>query len=114
MGQYERFDMTTISRRKSWLLREWAVATPAGDFVVKYSGRGLGYESVAVNGTVVAKTKSHAWFVPKFEFHLAELPASLEVRVWPWFLLRAIRLRVGEEVCYSEGFRSQNSPIGSG
>ena len=97
--------MTATLRQKKWLLREWEVATPSGAFVVRYSGRGQGYESVAVDGLVVVKSKSFAWFVPKFEFQLGECPASVEVRVWPWFVLRAIRLRVAEEVCYSEGFR---------
>jgi hypothetical protein len=85
-------------------LREWEVTTPAGAFVVTYSGRGLGYESVRVNGEFAAKKRSVVWFVPRFEFTLADRQAIVEVRVWPWFALRAIRLRVGEEVCYTEGF----------
>lgn len=97
--------MTTTLRRKKWLLREWDVTTPAGTFVVTYSGRGQAYESVAVNGKVVVKTRSSVWFVPRFDFQLGPLPASIEVRVWPWLLLRAIRLRIGDEICYTEGFR---------
>jgi hypothetical protein len=97
--------MTATLRQKKWLLREWEITTPSGVFVVTYSGRGHGYESVRVDGAVVAKTKSFAWFVPEFEFRLGDSPALVEVRVWPWFVLRAIRLRVGDEICYSEGFR---------
>ena len=79
--------------------------TPVGTFVITYSGRGQGYESVVVNGVVVAKTRSSAWFVPRFDFPLGPLPASVEVRVWPWLVLRAVRLRIANEVCYAEGFR---------
>lgn len=92
-------------RRKKWLLREWDVVTPAGTFIVTYSGRGQCYESVVVDGAIVARTRSSMWFVPRFDFRLGPLPASIEVRVWPWLVLRAIRLRIAEEVCYSEGFR---------
>ena len=97
--------MTATLRRKKWLLREWDVTTPAGTFVVTYSGRGQAYESVAVNGKVVVKTRSSVWFVPRFDFQLGLLPASVEVRVWPWLLLRAVRMCIADEVCYSEGFR---------
>ena len=99
-----RIRMTATLRQKKWLLREWDVTTPAGEFIVRYSGRGHGYESIAVNGAVVAKIRSPIWFIPKFEFNLGDLPASVEVRVWPWLLLRAVRLRVAEQTCYSEGF----------
>jgi hypothetical protein len=97
--------MTATLRKKKWLLREWDVTTPAGKFMVTYSGRGQAYESVAVDGAIVAKTRSSLWFVPRFDFQLGPLPASVEVRVWPWLVLRAIRLRIADEVCYSEGFR---------
>jgi hypothetical protein len=96
--------MTAILRWKNNLLREWEVTTPTAVFLVTYSGHGLGYESVRVNGVVVAKKISLFWYVPRFEFRLADIPATVEVRVWPWFVLRAIRLRVGDEVCYTEGF----------
>lgn len=97
--------MTARLRQKKWLLREWNVTTPTGEYVVTYSGRGHGYESVAVDGVVVAKTKSVAWFTPTFEFQLGGLPASIEVRVWPWLALRKVRLRIAEETCYKEGFK---------
>src|SRR3954464_7035302 len=97
--------MTATLRKKTWLLREWNVTTPAGDYRVSYSGRRYGYEFVQVNGKVAVKTRSWIWFVPSFQFKIADFPASVDVRVWPWFTLRAIRLRVGDEVCYTEGFR---------
>jgi hypothetical protein len=96
---------TTTLLNKKWLLREWHVATSSGDFVVTYSGRGHGYESVRVNGAVAVKTRSSVWFTPKFDFLVGASPASVEVRVWPWLAVRAIRLRVADDICYSEGFK---------
>ena len=91
--------------RKKWLFREWEVATPAGGFRVAYFGHGFGFESVSVNGVIAVKRRSVLWYVPRFDFTVGGLPATVEVRVWPWLTLRAIRLRVGDEVCYTEGFR---------
>ena len=90
--------------RKSWLFLEWEVSIPAGNFRVTYSGHGYGFESVRVDDVIVVKTRSVLWYVPKFEFTIGGLPATVEVRVWPWLMLRSIRLRVGDEVFYTEGF----------
>lgn len=89
--------------RKSWLFREWEVSTPAGDFCVSYDGRGHGFEAVLVDGVTAVKTRSVLWYVPRFDFTVGGLPAMIEVRVWPWLTLRAIRLIVGNEICYTEG-----------
>jgi hypothetical protein len=96
--------MTAKLRKKKWLFREWEVTMPSGDFTVIYSGLGIGHESVRVNGEVAVMTTSWIWFVPTFEFNIAGMPARVDVRVWPWFTLRSIRLQIGSEVCYSEGF----------
>lgn len=96
--------MNAKLRKRGWLFREWVVTTPAGDYTVSYSGGGYGYESVRVNGAVAVKTRSLIWFVPRFEFKIADLPAKVEVRVRPWLTIGAIRLHVGDEVCYSEGY----------
>ena len=94
-------DATLIKR--AWLLREWQVRTPGGVFLVLYSGRGLGFESVSVNG-VIAQRRTHIWFVPRFEFRLGILPATVDIRVRPWLRLHAARLVVGGTVLHSEGF----------
>jgi hypothetical protein len=96
--------MTATLRKKKWLFREWEVTTPSGSFVVTYSGRSFGYESVRVDGKLAVRTKSWIWFVPRFEFSLAGLAATVDVRIGPSLTLRAIRLQVGDEVCYNEGF----------
>jgi hypothetical protein len=97
--------MKAALRKKRWLFREWIVTTPVGEQTVCYSGRRYGYEFVQVNGEVAVKTRSWVWFVPKFEFKIGDTPARVDVRVWPWFTIRAIRLQVADEICYSEGIR---------
>ncbi len=69
---------------------------------VEYDGRGFGYEQVSVDGLMVIR-RSWYWFVPRFEFKLGGRPSIIEVRVWPWLLLRSLVLRVGDRVIYAEG-----------
>src|SRR5687767_9065148 len=111
--------MKATLRRKSWLFREWEVSVPTGHFRIAYSGHGHTFEgggldvvgrsyrfqSVRVDGIIVVKTRRVFWYVPRFDFSLGGLPATVEVRVWPWLALRAIRLHVGGDVCYTEGFQ---------
>ena len=88
--------------RRGWLLRGIEVSMPDGIHFVEYSGRGFGYEQVSVDGAVIRKTCWY-WFVPRFEFKLAGYPCVVEVRVWPWLLLRSLVVRLGDRVIYAEG-----------
>lgn len=91
--------------RRSWLCRVVAVSTPGGHFLVEYNGRGLGFERVIVRraSQVFTLTKvSPRWFIPRFEFAVGDLPAVVEVRVWPWLTLRTLLLYVGGERVYCE------------
>nr|CAA9282853.1 hypothetical protein AVDCRST_MAG63-4078 [uncultured Armatimonadetes bacterium] len=88
---------------KKLLYRSWEVVTSEGWFQVEYDGRTCGYESVLVQGEVAVSTPSLLWFVPRFEFRVGSLPASLDVRVWPWLALRSARLTIDGRVAYSEG-----------
>lgn len=99
--------MQTIAtlRKQAWLFREWNLMTPTGEHTVAYDGRRYGYEFVRVDGEVAAKSRSWIWFIPKFEFTIGDTPVRVDVRVWPWFTLRAIRLHIADQVCYTEGFR---------
>jgi hypothetical protein len=111
--------MKVTLRRKSWMFREWEVSIPTGNFRIAYSGhghafegggldsvgRGYRFQSVWVDGLIVVKTRRVFWYVPRFDFNLGGLGATIDVRVWPWLTLRAIRLSVGNEVCYTEGFQ---------
>ncbi len=88
---------------KGWLRRIFAVSTPDGSYTVEYSGRGAGYETVAVNNEIVAGGTSSPWFIPEFQFKLGTRPAVLDVRVWPWLAVRSLSLSVDGRVLYHEG-----------
>jgi hypothetical protein len=89
--------------RSSWLRRAFLVETPLRTFEVEYNGRGMGYESVLVDGVLAAREGAIIWFAPRFDFYVGTWPAALEVRVWPWFVLRSLALWVDGELVYSEG-----------
>jgi hypothetical protein len=95
--------MIATLKRSSWLSRVWEVPTPDKVFVVEYVGRVPGYEAVLVDGSVVAKKMSWIWFIPRFEFSLQGIPGVLEVRVWPWFTIRSMRLVIADQISYEEG-----------
>jgi hypothetical protein len=87
---------------QGWLRRMIEVSLPDGPHLLEYYGAGLGYEQVSADGLVIRKA-SLIWFVPRFEFKLGGWPAVLEIRVWPWFTVRSLVVRVGDWVVYAEG-----------
>jgi hypothetical protein len=98
--------------RRGWLLRGIEVAMSDGLHYVEYDGRGFGYEQVSVDGAMIRK--NWYWFVPRFDFKLAGYSSVVEIRVWPWLLLRSLVLRVGDRVVYAEGVgRWGEKPIGA-
>lgn len=88
---------------KRWLSRCFEVSTLSGVQEVAYHGRELGYECVLVNGNVVSKKNSYLWYVPEFQFQIGDLPATIKVRVWPWFAIRSFTLEIAGKVVYQEG-----------
>ncbi len=89
-------------RSRSWLRRVLDVSTPQGVYVVEYNGRGLGFETVYVNGHVAARQRGRVWFVPQFTFSLGGQTAVLDVRIWPWITLRMMSLRVDGALVYRD------------
>ncbi|MBI5241888.1 MAG: hypothetical protein HY926_15555 [Elusimicrobia bacterium] len=85
-----------------WLRRVVEFELDGQPVRVEYNGRGMGYESVLVDGRVAKKTRSYPWFVPRFYFQVRGRPAKAEVRVWPWCTLRRLRISVDEETAYQE------------
>lgn len=77
---------------KKWLYRKFLLETEEGSYCVEYSGRGLGYECVLVNGEAVAGGVSRYWFIPRFQFALGSKVGVLNVRVWPWLTIRSLRI----------------------
>ncbi len=70
---------------------------------VIYQGRGIGHESVLVDGAVALRLVSFLWFAPRFPFRIGSHDAAIEVRIWPWLAIRSFRLSVDGEAVYSEG-----------
>ena len=95
--------LTAFEVDRSWLYRALEVCAPWGEFFVEYDGRGLGYESVYVNGRLANRRRSPLWFVPHFEFDLGGHRACLDLRFWPWCTLRSISLSVGQHLVYAGG-----------
>jgi hypothetical protein len=87
---------------KGWLYRAIEVTTPEGAYRVTYNGRGLGHESVTVNGEFAAGRVSAMWFIPEFSFSVGSIPALLKVKVWPWFAIRSLELIIDGQSLYSE------------
>jgi hypothetical protein len=87
---------------KGWLYRAFEVTRPEGIYRVIYNGRGLGHESVTVNGKFAAGQTSALWFIPEFRFAIGSSSALLKVRVWPWFAIRSLELIINGEAVYSE------------
>ncbi len=88
--------MKCTLQKKAWLYRQYEIETPEGRFKVEYDGRGMGFESVLVEGQVAERRQSLVWFEPTFEFVVGSLPAQMEVRVWAWFQIKSIKIIVAE------------------
>jgi len=87
---------------RGWLYRALEVRTPEAVYRVTYSGRGLGYESVSVNGKLVAAKASGIWFTPEFSFPLGSRQALVKVSVWAWMAIRSFELVVDGVSIHSE------------
>jgi hypothetical protein len=88
--------------RRGWLYRALEVDLRGFTHRVIYDGRGFGYEQVVFDGVVI-RGYPRLWFIPRFEFRLGGLPASVEVRVWPWLGIRSLELRLQGVQVYAEG-----------
>ncbi|MCI0462617.1 MAG: hypothetical protein L0Z62_37175 [Gemmataceae bacterium] len=101
----------TTRRERGWLRRLLEVLTPEGAvFLVEYNGRGMGYESVSVNGELVARSSGPLWFVPRFEFFLGPRRAALEVRIGPLLNLLDLHLLIDGQVVYCDRQARTGSP----
>jgi len=69
----------------------WVMANRfLGDFAAPLEGPGSG---------------AHAQLghIPRINFTLGSVPARLDVRLWPWWTIRGVCLRLGDAVLYAEG-----------
>lgn len=93
--------MTTLIE-KAWLRRVLRVSTSEGEYVVKYDGRGIGWEAVYVGNKKVSGGRSWVWFIPRFDFKLGTVEAIVRVRVWPWLSIRQFSFSLNGVVEYGE------------
>ena len=89
--------------KKGWLYRSIRLNTTNGSHEVMYYGRGEGCECVLVDGEVVAKKKSVLWYAPEFRFRVGSMEVVVNVRVWPWFMIRKFWIEVNGKKVYAEG-----------
>ena len=88
---------------RQWLKR--VVEVTDGDRVstLVYSGRGIGSEKVVVDGVEYTDRSELLWFVPRFEITSGEDEYTFQIRVWPWLMLRSLRIDKNGEQIYTEG-----------
>lgn len=87
----------------SWLRRQFVVSLPRGQSHIEYYGRGVGFESVFVDGFTVKSETSFWWFVPEFRFRVRGYRAKIKVRVWVWLAIKSLELWVDGKLLYHEG-----------
>jgi hypothetical protein len=64
--------------------RVLSVQLPSGHYTVLYSGYGFGYESVSVNGEIVARETSRLRMVPRFEFAVGPHTGVIQIQTKLW------------------------------
>jgi hypothetical protein len=101
----QRWVVASLTERR-WLYRALEVTTSEGTFRVAYNGRGIGYESVSVNGACAVRQRSKltATYVvaPEIRFFVGSRPAVVKVSAWPWLAIRAFSLEVDRQEVYAE------------
>jgi hypothetical protein len=98
--------------RKGWLYRALDIMTPRGVRRVEYVAHPRRYEEVLVDGASACRHWSFLWYAPRFEFTIDNAVCVVEVRVWPWWALRAVRLTVNGSITYSEGYGESRAIAG--
>jgi hypothetical protein len=86
------------------------VSGPSGEFLVEYDGSGNGFESVLVNGEVVARAWSRVRMVPHFSFPVGPYAGVITIRTKLWRdllgpilgRLEAFRLELDGRVVYED------------
>jgi len=96
----------TLAKR-SWAYRRIEIRGTHG-CVIEYNGRGLGYETVLVNGQVAARVSSGGLhFTTPIDFEIqvdaTVLAARIEVKTAFLLFLRAFRLSIDGYLVYCEG-----------
>jgi hypothetical protein len=102
-----------LTLQKAGLLyRRWEFQGPDGTYTLEYNGKGMGYESVRINGRETLRLPSYSWFVPRFDFPLQGRDTSLLVEINPWLSIRSLAIYQGDHCLYSEGRRLHSGEYG--
>jgi len=88
--------------QQAWLKRAYKVETDEGSFLIEYNGRGIGYETVRVNGEVVSRPRSWFWFVPHFDFFVGSMVAAIDVKIGITLSIKAITLSIDSKEVFHE------------
>lgn len=88
--------------QETWLSRVVNLKTSKGIFKITYLGSGIGFESVFINDKLISKKYSSLWFIPNFSFDCKGINFSVNVRVYPWLMIRKFWIEVNNNIVYSE------------
>lgn len=94
----QSLDVRVVER--GWLRRLVLIDAPSGRFTLEYDGRGMGHESIYVNGELAARDVGTIWFVPRFEFSMGPHRVEVKIRCWPWFKIRRLTVTVDGRVAF--------------
>lgn len=81
--QRQRVPGQLTLEKASLLYRRWEFQGWDGPHTLEYNGKGMGYESVLIEGQEVCRLPSHSWFVPRFDFEFMGRDTTLLVQVAP-------------------------------
>lgn len=87
---------------KKWLYRKFLLNIGNSSYSLEYSGWGMGYELVILDGKAIAGGISSPWFIPSFPFNVDEHKVLLNIRVWPWFAIKSLNILIDGQNVYSE------------
>jgi hypothetical protein len=101
---HERFETPQVQLVSETNLRRlWTITLPEGRFNLEYDARGLGFEQVLLDGEVVCRRESWVRAAPRFEFHVGNQRAELEVKLTMQPAIGSLCLTLDDDVVYAEG-----------
>ncbi|MGC4047472.1 MAG: hypothetical protein QM758_27060 [Armatimonas sp.] len=101
--QMQRAPGQLALQKASFLYRRWEFQDWDGTHTLEYNGKGVGYESILLDGQEIRRTPSATTFVPRFDFPLQGQDTTLLIHIHPWPI--ATRLTIWQEnnCLYNEG-----------
>ncbi len=96
--------MTAIIKKKSWLKSVIEISEGNKQITLTYNGRGIGYETVSIQGEEYTEQKAVAilWFVPKFELEYEEQKYLIQIDVSFRLTIKSLLIQRNGRVIYCE------------